>query len=394
MPLERSAPRLCFVLTSPLAVNAFLRPHLERLVANYCISVCVNVEDSEVAPLVPDQVQLVPMKIMRQISIGSDLKTLFALIGLFRRERFDLVYSLTPKAGLLAMLASWLACVPRRVHCFTGQVWVTRRGASRWLLKALDRVLSACATRVLADSPSQRRVLIEEGVVPDPKIEVLAHGSMAGVDVCRFRPDDEAGRKIRSQFGIGPDSCCLLYVGRLKRDKGVLDLLEAFERLQPCFPNLHLLLVGPDEDGFEPLFQGIPKVHRIGYSSSVEGYMAAADIFCLPSYREGFGLVLVEAGAAGLPVVASRIYGITDAVVEGENGLLHRSGDVADLSEKLSVLIENASLRRAQGEAGRLRAMTLFRVDVVTEAMADFLHRHLGAPAHRSSEPVLGDSRR
>lgn len=381
MSIERSVSSLCFVATSPLAVNAFLRPHLERLVAGYRISVCVNVEDSKVAPLVPDQVRLVPVQIMRKINAWSDLKTLFALIGLFRRERFDLVYSLTPKAGLLAMLAARLAGVPRRVHCFTGQVWVTRRGVSRWILKSLDRLLSACATRLLADSPSQRRFLIDEGIVAEERVEVLAHGSMAGVDVHRFRPDAEARREMRSRFGIDADSCCLLYVGRLKRDKGVLDLLEAFKRLHPRFPGLHLLLVGPDEEGIEPSFQGIQHVHRVGYSSSVERHMAAADIFCLPSYREGFGLVLVEAGAAGLPVVASRIYGVTDAVIEGENGLLHRPGDTADLSEKLIILIENSALRRAFGEAGQRRAATLFDVAAVTGAMSGFLGRQFDEPA-------------
>jgi glycosyltransferase involved in cell wall biosynthesis len=267
------------------------------------------------------------------------------------------------------------------VHCFTGQVWATRRGGSRGFLKCLDRLLSACATRLLADSPSQRRFLIKEGIVAEEKVEVLAHGSMAGVDAHRFRPDAVTRREMRTQLGIGADCCCLLYVGRLKRDKGVLDLLEAFKRLQPRFPGLHLLLVGPDEEGFEPLFQGIPNVHRVGYSSSVENYMAAADIFCLPSYREGFGLVLVEAGAAGLPVVASRIYGITDAVIDEENGLLHRPGDIADLGEKLAILIENATLRRAFGEAGQRRAATLFAVDVVTGAMSDFLCRQFEEPA-------------
>lgn len=377
MSTERSLPALCFVTASPLAVNAFLRPHLERLVASYRITVCVNLEESAVAPVVPEGVRLVPIKIARQIDICSDLKALFALLALFRRTRFDLVYSLTPKAGLLAMLAAFLAGVPRRVHCFTGQVWANRRGPGRWFLKSLDRLLGACATRLLADSPSQRQFLITEGVAATERIEVLAHGSMAGVDIRRFRPDDEVRKEIRAQFGMDAGACCLLFAGRLKRDKGVLDLLEAFRQLQPRFPHLHLLLVGPDEESLEGYFRGIPCVHRVGYSSSVENYMAAADIFCLPSYREGFGLVLVEAGAAGLPVVASGIYGITDAVVEGESGLLHGPGDVDDLTGKLGLLIGDVALRHRLGKAGRRRAATLFDVDAITRAMSDFLSRQM-----------------
>jgi glycosyltransferase involved in cell wall biosynthesis len=120
----------------------------------------------------------------------------------------------------------------------------------------------------------------------------------------------------------------------------------------------------------------------VGYTQVVEEYMAAADVFCLPSHREGFGLVLIEAGAAGLPVVASRIYGITDAVIEGETGLLHRPGDVADLVGKLETLISDAALHRALGEAGRRRAIQMFSADLVTTAMADFLQRLFAEQSH------------
>lgn len=374
--------RLCFVLTSPFALNAFLRPHLERLSKSYDITVCINVDESEVAPLLPERVRLVSLPITRKISLWSDIKTLLLLMRFFHREQFDLVYSLTPKAGLLAMVAAKLAAVPHRVHCFTGQVWATRGGIGRWFLKSMDRLLAACATRLLADSASQRQYLIEEGIVGPGKIEVLLNGSVGGVDTDRFHPDENARSLTRSCLGIGAEACCLLYVGRLKRDKGILDLVYAYSRLCPRFADLHLLLVGPDEEGLEPLFRDIPNVHRVGYTPAVEAYMAAADVFCLPSYREGFGQVLIEAGAAGLPVVASRIYGITDAVVEGKTGLLHRPGDVGDLVRKLESLLQDPSLRRALGEAGRHRVTGMFSRELVTAAMEDYLHGLFGVRQH------------
>lgn len=370
--------KICFVLTIPFTMNAFLRPHLERLCAIYDVTVCLNMDTPEVVSVVPERVRLVPLGIVRQINVWSDLKTLFELVRFFRRERFDLVYSLTPKGGLLAMIAAKLTGAPHRVHCFTGQVWVTRRGFGRWFLKSMDRLLAACASRLLADSASQRQYLIEEGIVAPEKIEVLANGSIAGVDVKRFRPDGETRRQVRSEFGIEQDACCLLYVGRLKRDKGVADLIEAFNRLSVHFSNLHMLLVGPDEEGFDSLVRDVPRIHRVGYTQVVEEYMAAADVFCLPSYREGFGLVLIEAGAVGLPVVASRIYGVTDAVVDGETGLLHQPGNIDDLTRKLESLLENASLRRVLGEAGRNRVSALFNTESVKEAMVGFLQRLLG----------------
>lgn len=373
--------KLCFVLTIPFTLNAFVRPHLERLSKIYDITICVNMADSAIRPVVPPQVRLVQLGIARQIALWTDLKTLFALTSFLRRERFDLVLSMTPKGGLLGMLAAWLAGVPRRVHCFTGQVWATRRGFSRGLLKGMDRLLALAATRLLADSGSQRQYLIDEGVIDPEKIEVLAKGSMAGVDVGRFRPDASARNRIRLRLGVDDDACCVLFVGRLTRDKGVADLVEAFNGLVLRYPNLRLILVGPAEEGFDALFRNNPKVLRVGYTQAVEEYMAAADVFCLPSYREGFGLVLIEAGAAGLPVVASRIYGITDAVVEGETGLLHQAGNTADLAGKLEQLIGDAALRRALGTAGRDRACREFGAELVTAAMADFLQRLFDEPS-------------
>ena len=379
-----SLKSVCFVLTSPFAVNAFLKGHLRALADQNSVSLCVNTKESGVAPQVDERVRVLHFDIRRRISPWQDLQALVSLWRLFRRGRIDLVVSLTPKGGLLAMLAARFAGVPHRVHCFTGQVWATRRGPGRWFLKALDQLLVACATRLLADSTSQREYLIEQGVVASGKIEVLARGSMAGVDMQRFRPDDNARTLVRSRYGIGHNAICLLYVGRLKRDKGILDLVEAFSRLRLRFPDLHLLLVGPDEDGLDSQVRAVLQIHRVDYTQVVEEYMAAADIFCLPSYREGFGLVLIEAGAVGLPVVASRIYGITDAVVEGETGVLHQPGDVDDLMRQLEVLIADAGLRKALGEAGRRRTSEMFTAETVTAAMTEFVRQLLHERSRRA----------
>lgn len=368
--------RLAVVITSPFPLNAFLCPHLEVLVGEYEITVYVNINDMGVAPDVPPGVRVEHVAIRRNISPWSDAVELLKLCRILRRERYDVVFSMNPKSGLLAMLAAWLTRVPLRLHCFTGQVWATRRGLARALFKGLDRLLASCATAVLCDSGSQRDFLIAEGVVKPERIRVLAAGSIAGVDARRFHPDAEARARMRVELGLGDDDVAMLYVGRLNRDKGILDLLAAFRQLRPTHPAARLIMVGPDDGGFAPLFAAEPGVRHVGYTPAVESYMAAADILCLPSYREGFGLVLVEAGASGLPVVASRIYGITDAVVDGETGLLHRPGDVADLTAQLLRLLDDADLRQRLGAAGRRRATADFSRERLTAALAALLREH------------------
>ena len=363
--------KLCFVATVPFAVNAFLRPHLVELSKDADVTVCTRISDGDVSLNVPEGVRVISIPIERGIDAWSDLICLLKLLGIFRQGKFDTVFSITPKAGLLSMIAGLLIGVPCRIHCFTGQVWATRRGILRFVLKGLDRLLSYCATRLLADSRSQRDFLLSEGVMSPGKISVLGNGSIAGVDLLRFHPDEVKRCKVRNQLGISPQALCLLYVGRLAKEKGVGDLIAAFGQLASRFPDLQLLLVGPDEEQFSRFKAS--GVHWIGYSAEPEKYMMAADIFCLPSYREGFGAVLIEASAVGLPVVASKIYGIIDAVVEGETGLLHPAGDTNALSHQLEKLITDPRLREKFSANGIRRTRETFNVQVLTKAMSHFI---------------------
>jgi glycosyltransferase involved in cell wall biosynthesis len=332
----------------------------------------VNTKESDIPISLPGGAELIGVEIRRAISPCHDLAAGIKLWGIYAKRGFSAVFTITPKGGLLGMAAALAARVPARVHCFTGQVWATKKGPGRLILKSVDRLIAACATHVLADSPSQRDFLVAEGVVCRRKVQVLGDGSISGVDAGRFKPDPARRAEVRGRLGIPPDGLCLLYVGRMKREKGVPDLLSAFRSLREEFPDLHLILVGPDEENL--LHEaGSPGLHVVGYAKDVEKYMAAADIFCLPSYREGFGSVLIEAAAAGLPSVASRIYGITDAVIDGETGLLHQPGDSSDLARALRVLLLNPQARRDMAEAGRLRALEKFSSGYLEELFGAYL---------------------
>ncbi|HKK99150.1 MAG TPA: glycosyltransferase [Desulfotignum sp.] len=186
--------------------------------------------------------------------------------------------------------------------------------------------------------------------------------------------------RIRRGFFIAKNDVVFLFLGRLKQDKGILALGKAFARLLQTQTHIHLLIVGPDEESLQThsLFNQIQNVNFVGHTQTPEQYMNAADIFCLPSHREGFGSVILEAACVGIPAVASRIYGITDAVVEGKTGLLHRPGDVDDLCHCMKIFLENPGLRLTMGAAARHRAVTDFSEDSVSDALLHF-YRQAGA---------------
>lgn len=355
--------KLCYVATIPAVIHAFLREHIQAAAESYEVTVVCNSADAHL--LAGLNARLIFMDIERQPSPLKDLRVLMQLFNLFRQERFDIVHSIMPKTGMLAMLAAKLARVPVRIHTFTGQVWVTRCGIRRALLKWFDKQIGSLANCALADSPSQRDFLVSEGVLSANKARVIADGSICGVDPVRFHPDPEAGRMVRRTAGIAPDALLILYVGRLNTDKGMLDLAKAFDRVATQYANVELLLVGAEEDVPFARMQELcasarNRLHYISFTATPELYMAAADIYCLPSYREGFGMTVIEAAACGVPAVATQIYGISDAVADGKTGLLFPAGDSIALANALAELITENGKRLRMGDAARERALALF----------------------------------
>lgn len=373
MPAGAAKPaRVALVVTSTLVVRWFLIEHIRTLARSFELTLIVNNDAPELASLLP--CRIVSLQLEREISPLADLRAFTGLWRHFRAERYQLVHTLTPKAGLLGMLAAWTAGVPVRLHTFQGEVWVTRRGAMRWMLKSLDRLLARLATDLLVVSDSERAFLIAAGLIPAAKSQVLNHGSIAGVDCRRFKPDSSARAALRAELGIPTDAPVFLFAGRLKRDKGVLDLARAFAAIAREDAACRLLLVGPDEEGLLPEIERVcaicrSRLHLAGLSAVPERYIAASDVLCLPSYREGFGVVIIEAAATGVPAIGSRIYGITDAILEGETGLLFEAGDVQQLAQSMRTLAGDASLRARMGRMARERALRDFPQEKLTAAL-------------------------
>lgn len=375
---DLTAKKLCFVATITNSLKFFMAPHVLALSKAHDITLVARGEVSELAVMLSDSVSFQPLEIEREISPLRDFLALLTLIKLFHKRKFDCVHSITPKAGLLAMVAARMAGVPVRVHTFTGQVWVNKTGFNRWLLKHLDKVMVWAATDVFADGFGQADFLVSEGVVQIDQIKVLANGSICGVDTERFSPNESMRKQIRSRFRIADEGVVVLYLGRLKRDKGVTDLCAAFERVAGLNPNLQLLVIGPDEEGLEDCVSQIAlkfpgRVHREkGVTQTPEHFMAASDIFCLPSYREGLNVTLLESSSMTLPAVASRIYGVTDVVVDGETGLLHEPANIASLAEALQKMAASKELRLKMGLAARERVLRIFSRVLVVKAMSNF----------------------
>lgn len=360
-----------------MTAKVFLAGHLIALSSKYSVDLVCNADSGVVSDSLDDRVEVIPVAIDRKVALFSDVKALLALANHFRGQRYGLVCSVTPKAGLLSQLAAFMTGVPLRVHIFTGQVWVTRRGIKRRALKVIDMLMAWLATDLLTDSPSQRDFLIAEGVVRADKIRVLAAGSICGVDAARFQPRPGVRDRLRLELGIPLDAVVVLFLGRMNRDKGILDLAEAFAELALKHENLWLLTVGPDEESMQSRVAQIcvsvsSRVRLIGFTNEPESFMAVADVFALPSYREGFGSSVIEAAACGVPCLCSEIYGLTDAVVDGVTGLFHRPADIAGIRIGLERLL-NHELRKNLGEAARARAVQDFSQQRLTDAMLDFV---------------------
>ncbi|WP_232916991.1 glycosyltransferase [Pseudomonas corrugata] len=367
--------RICIVSTVPVVLHVFMRSHILKLSEFFDITLVTSGTAKDVENLLSCHVRFVRLDIERKISIGKDIRAFFLLSKHLRAGKYDCVFSLMPKSGLIGMLAGFVARTPVRLHIFTGQVWITKSGIFRVLLLTLDRLLALCATHLLADSHSQKRFLEVARIAPLGKIKVLGHGSICGVDSNRFAANPLVRRKIREMLGIKKTDIVFLFLGRASREKGVIDLAFAFSKLSAQFDNVYLLLIGPDDDGVDDELRSIlldreERYHRMGFTDVPEDWMSAADIFCLPSYREGFGTAVVEAASVGLPAIVSKIYGLTDAVEEGITGVFHSSGDRDGLFSCMKKLYEDSLFRHQLAEQAHHRAINLFSQGYVTTEMA------------------------
>lgn len=317
------------------------------------------------------------VEMLREISPLRDLRSLVALVKLFRRERPDIVHANTPKGALLGLLAAWVARVPHRIYNVNGLRFETTSGNLRRLLIFMEKIACACATKVIPQSNGVANVLRREHITRKP-LQVILNGSGNGVDLERFNPqnaDIQAKAKvIRGNF----DGTAFVFVGRVVRDKGINELAEAFNRLSSEFSNVRLHIVGAYEDSLDPISEEARQIidsnDRIithGSQPDVRPFLAASNVFVLPSYREGFPNVVLEAGAMGLPVIVSDVNGAPDAITDGVNGRLIPKANTEALYKAMRQLHTDTTLRHQMASKAREMIATRFDRHQIWQAILE-----------------------
>lgn len=377
--------KIALVATAPLVVKFHLDPIIEKLKLGYEVFVLTNLskeDENNFLDILPDGVRYIDTKMERKISLFQDLRSLLLLLHFFMKEDVDLVLTLSPKAGLLGSFASFISRVPVRIHAFTGQVWQTKTGGLKVLLWWMDRLIFFFSSKVLVDSHSQRQFLIDSNVVSDSGSVVLGDGSLVGVNLTKFSKDVLTREIVRENAGAARDTKVFLFVGRLDRDKGIAELLDAFSNTNKKLTNTALWIVGPNEADLGEFDKRLDTISSnsikfFPYTPNPEKYMMGADVFCLPSYREGFGTVVIESAACGVPSIGSNITGLSDSIVNNETGVLVDVRDTYSLSAAMIKLAEDDSLRLMLGEQAMLRAREYFDQRVVVARLIEFLDKEL-----------------
>ena len=333
-------------------------------------------------------VRTVAVSMQRHISPLNDLKSLWKLIRVFQKEKPDIVHSITPKAGLLSMIAAWICRVPVRLHTFTGLVFPTATGLTQKILILTDRITCACATHIVPEGEGVKADLTRYHITKKP-LRVLGYGNIRGIDLAHYDlsilpamhfdpskadnpiPDDPEAQ-VSYPFTF-------IFIGRLVRDKGINELIEAFSRLNALYPATQLILVGHAEADLDPLLPETeatiasnPAIHAVGRQSDVRPWLKSSDALVFPSYREGFPNVVIEAGAMGLPSIVTDINGSREIIIPDKNGVIVPTHDADSLFEAMKTFVENPDKVRAMAEEARPLISSRYEQSFVRQCLKDY----------------------
>ncbi len=373
-------PKLIRTSTIAMSLDILLKGQLAFL-NDYFQVIAVSGEDYHLKNVaIRERVSTVSVLMSRTISPIKDLVSLVKLYILFKKEKPLIVHSITPKAGLLSMVAAYFARVPIRIHTFTGLIFTNRTGLMKQLLMLMDSLLCKCATNIYPEGEGVKRDLIQFKITNKP-LYVLANGNINGIDLEYFNSENNSELefgKLRTSLGINSNDFVFIFVGRIVADKGINELIAAFSKLSEHKKNVKLLLVGPLEQNSNPISkETVLEIHQniniisTGYQDLVRDYFSLANVLVFPSYREGFPNVVLQAGAMGLPSIVSNINGCNEIIINNYNGIIIPVKNELTIFDAMQLLLEDESLCRIMKANARLNVESRFNQQAVWKAILD-----------------------
>lgn len=340
--------KLLRLTTADISLNGLLKGQLRYLNSYYEV-VGVAADTGRLEQVGEREgIRVIDIPMHREISLGADLKCLWLLYKLFRKERPEIVHTNTPKASLLGMVAGMLARVPHRLYLVTGLRYQGTSGLMRFILMSMERITCLCATKVIPEGNGVKKALIADRITRKP-LEVIHNGNINGIDSDYFSTNavPSSRNEIRNQLQLKENDFAFIFIGRIVRDKGMNELANVMRSLAQTHPQCKLILVGRFETELDPLAEGNEaffkqnsNVRFVGYQSDVRPYLLAADALVFPSYREGFPNVVLQAGAMGLPAIVTDINGCNEIIMEGINGTIIPPRDEEALKRAMITFIE------------------------------------------------------
>lgn len=367
--------KLIRISTIPGSLETLLKGQLKML-SEYYEVVAVSSPGEKMQVLEEREgVRTVSIPMERRISLVKDFISLLRLIVLFAKERPDMVHSITPKAGLLSMLAAWITRVPVRMHTFTGLVFPTATGKMQKLLIAMDRLTCFCATHINPEGEGVKRDLVNYNITSKP-LHIIANGNVNGIDLEYFDRTHEVIERACSYKKEGVFTFC--FVGRMVRDKGINELVHSFLRLYQKDDRVRLLLVGPFEKELDPVQLEVeeqilhhPGICFMGFQNDVRPFLVASDILVFPSYREGFPNVVIQAGAMGLPVIVTDINGCNEIILPNKNGLIIPSRNEEALYQAMEYCFTHLDIVRHMALESRALILSRYEQRYVWKALLE-----------------------
>ncbi len=374
-----SKPKLIRITTVPLSLDKLLSGQLNFMQSHYEVVAVSSEKDYLERVGTKENVRTFHLEMSRKITPLKDLVAVLKLFLFLIKEKPLIVHTHTPKAGIVGMLASKMAFVPHRFHTVAGMPLMEVKGVKRKILDFVEKVTYLCATKVYPNSFGLKDIILENNFCKENKIKVLANGSSNGIDTSYFSKSLfslESTIALKEKLGITQEDFVFVFVGRLVKDKGINEMVTAFEDLQKKERGIKLLLVGNYESNLDPLFpETINKIETnsaiisVGFQNDVRSYLSISNVLVFPSYREGFPNVVMQAGSMGLPAIVSDINGCNEIIVNNKNGLIIPVKNQQAISNAMGLMLSDMSLYTTLSANSRSRIVDFYEQKVVWDAL-------------------------